>query len=154
MLLNGHRDQVPLLTIWLSIEEEIPMSDKVKLLRDVGRKIPGGNRLVTILNTVTNKQIEEKLAVYDLETQNFKRKNYQHNEVQTLEKYKVEKQQSVRTNYTKPYNTRFQARQVEKDKFRPITRNQEPMPWQRNVNNASKFRSEQKGNVSNCKNSG
>lgn len=154
MLINGHRDQVPLLTIWLSIEEEIPMSDKVKLLRDVGRKIPGGNRLVTILNTVTNKQIEEKLAVYDLETQNFKRKNYQHNEVQTLEKYKVEKQQSVRTNYTKPYNTRFQARQVEKDKFRPITRNQEPMPWQRNVNNASKFRSEQKGNVSNCKNSG
>lgn len=39
MLINASKDQIPLLSVWLSIEDEIPMTDKVRLLREVGRKI-------------------------------------------------------------------------------------------------------------------
>lgn len=68
MFISPFRDQVPLLSVWLSIEET-PMTNKVRLLRDVGRNIPGRYKLITILNTVTKKQIEERIAEYDLSSQ-------------------------------------------------------------------------------------
>lgn len=149
MLINANKDQVPLLSVWLSIEDEIPMSDKVRLLRDVGRKIPGGYKLVTILNTVTKKQIEKKLAEYDLNTQFIKRKEHQPKRVQKQQKPKVEKQQIIQTNNARPYNTRFQARQGEINKFcGPKISNQKTITWQRNNSATDKYKNDRKNNTS------
>lgn len=71
-LVNAQKEQVPLLGIWLSIEQEIPATEKVPLLRQVGRKIPGGQGLVTLLNNATREKIEEKLAEYDLSSRHVK----------------------------------------------------------------------------------
>ncbi len=54
-LVEAQKVGVPILSMWLSTEDEIPHEDKLRLLHEVGRSIPGGHVLATILNNASKK---------------------------------------------------------------------------------------------------
>lgn len=122
-LINAQKEQVPLLGIWLSIEQEIPATEKVPLLRQVGRKIPGGQGLVTLLNNATRDKIEEKLAEYDLGSRHVKAikkmapQNIPKQGQQNKKKFKNNRFQVNKQEGFKRYDTRFQSEQRKINKF-------------------------------------
>lgn len=116
-LVNAQKEQVPLLGIWLSIEQEIPATEKVPLLRQVGRKIPGGQGLITLLNNATSDKICERLAEYDLGSRHVKAikkmapQNIPKQGQQNKKKFKNNRFQVNKQEGFKRYDTRFQSEQ-------------------------------------------
>lgn len=121
-LVNAQKEQVPFLGIWLSIEQEIPAMEKVPLLRQVGRKIPGGQGLVTLLNNATREKNEKKLAEYDLSSRHVKAikkmaPQNKPNQGQQNKKFKNNRFQVNKQEGFKKYDTRFQSEQRRLNKF-------------------------------------
>ncbi len=133
-LVEAQKVGVPILSMWLSTEDEIPHEDKIRLLHEVGRSIPGGLALATILNNASKKEIESRLAEYDLTTQHVKKKretpqSRNHSE-QVYKKGGSIKPFKPRTGEQKIYNTRFQSRQSNQSVASPGKwTNQSPNNW-------------------------